>query len=102
MASRCNGRKSEKPQTRWSASTRRASARLVAAKPDPSPPGDGGSASRVLALDVFIDQTLELRRELVVRPAQGGDMLPVDEDGTAGFFAGAGQADADARRLRLA
>src|SRR5947207_3428415 len=34
--------------------------------------------------------------------AQGDDVLPVDEDGTAGFFAGAGQADADACRLRLA
>src|SRR5437762_11864649 len=63
MASRCSGRKSEKPQTRWSASASRE------------------SASCVRALDVFIDQTLEFRRELVVRAAQGGDMVPVDEDG---------------------
>src|SRR5438552_3147198 len=84
IASRWRGRKSEKPQTRWSASARRR------------------SASDVLALDVVIDQTLEVRGELVVRPAQRGDMLAVDEHRAAGFLARAGQADADAGGLRLA
>src|SRR4029077_19295740 len=94
IASRWRGRKSENPQTRWRASARRASARLVT--PEPSSPrlgeggpvtpepssfglggggpvtpepssfglGGGGSAPDVLALDVVIDQTLEFRGEL--------------------------------------
>src|SRR5947208_474250 len=81
---RFSGRKSENPQTRWSAST------------------SAESASDVLPLDVVIDQTLELRRELVVRPAQCGDVLAVDEHRTARLLAGARQADADARGLRFA
>src|SRR5262245_15625364 len=84
MASRCRGRKSEKPQTRWSAAASRR------------------SASDVLALDVVIDQTLEVGGKLVVRPAQRGDMLAVDEHRAAGFLACARQADANAGGLRLA
>src|SRR5713226_7855443 len=57
---------------------------------------------RVRRLDVRVDETLELRSKLVVRAAQGGDMLSVDVDGAARLFAGARQADADARSLRLA
>src|SRR5438876_5441026 len=84
IASRWSGRNSEKPQTRWSASASRRSA-----------PG-------VIALDVVIDQTLERRGEVVVRAAQGGNVLTVDVHGAARLLAGAWQADADVRRLRLA
>src|SRR6185295_15100835 len=83
IASRCSGRNSAKPQTRCSASSRRR------------------SASGVLVLDVVIDKTLELGGEFVVAAAQGRDVLAVDEDRTARLLAGARQADADARRLRL-
>src|SRR3954469_14655525 len=63
IASRCSGRKSEKPQTRWRASASRL------------------SASGVFMFDVVIDEMLKLRRELVVRAAQRGDVLPVDVHG---------------------
>src|SRR2546430_13280726 len=63
IASRCSGRKSAKPQTRWSASASRR------------------STSGVFVIDVVIDETLKFRRELVVRAAQGGDVLAVDVDG---------------------
>src|SRR5262245_27197170 len=83
MASSWRGRKSEKPQTRWSVSR------------------SSRSASGVLVLDVVIDQTLELGSKLVVGAAQRLHVLAVDVDRAARFFAGAGQADADARRLRF-
>src|SRR5262249_2484812 len=102
IASRCRGRKSEKPQTRWSAAARRASARLVTPKPSSFRLSGGGSASGVLALDVVIDQTLEVGGELVVGSAQRGDMLAVDEHRAARLLARARQADADAGGLRLA
>src|SRR4051812_4851373 len=94
IASRCSGRNSEKPHTRWRAS---ASSASVAPKLGDVSSSGGGSASCVVVLDVVIDQTLELYRELVVRPVQGRDVLTVDEHGTARLFAGAGQADADVR-----
>src|SRR5262245_7716561 len=84
MASRCSGRKSEKPQTRWSVSS------------------SSRSASGVLVLDVVIDQLLEFCGELVGGAAQRLHMVTVDVHRAARFFAGAGQADADARRLRFA
>src|SRR3954454_14667276 len=84
IASRWSGRNAEKPQTRCSAS--RSSA----------------SASCVGMLDVVINEALEFGRQLVVRAVQGLDVLAVDEHGAARLFAGARQADPDARRLRLA
>src|SRR5471032_1321026 len=105
IASRWRGRNSEKPQTRWSASRSNASAadgRPVSPKLGDRASSEGGSASGVVVLDVVIDQTLKLRRELVVRAVQRLDVLAVDEDRTARLLARAGQADADARRLRFA
>src|SRR6188474_686415 len=84
IASRWRGRNAEKPQTRWSASASRR------------------SASGVVVLDVVIDQTLELGRELVVGAAEGDRVPPVDEDRAARLLARARQADSDVRRLGLA
>src|ERR1700712_3974491 len=84
IASRCSGRKSEKPHTRWSASFSRE------------------SASGVGMIDVVINETLKFRREFVVGAVQGLDVLAVDEHRAAGLFAGARQGDADAGGLRLA
>jgi hypothetical protein len=75
---------SEKPHTRWSASA------------------SSAISVGVGVLDVVIDQTLEIRRQLVVGAAQRRHVLAVDEDRAARLLAGARQADADVRRLRLA
>src|SRR5712671_5609737 len=120
IASRCSGRNSEKPHTLWSASRNRSSAadsRPVAPKPDAPAPSEGGlvppkladsasseggSASGVGVIDVVINQTLEFNREFVVAAAQSPGVLAVDEHRAARLLAGAGQADADVRRLRFA
>src|SRR5206468_12454455 len=123
MASRCSGRKSEKPQTRWSTSSRSASygpavapARAGVSAPVPrlgsGPPWACRRAGGYLGpplpflhvrpLDVRVDEALEFNGELVVRAAQGGDVLAVDVDRTVRGLAGSRQADADVGGLRFA
>src|SRR5207249_11207218 len=57
---------------------------------------------RVRPLDVRVDEALEFNGELVVRAAQGGDVLAVDVDRTVRGLAGSRQADADVGGLRFA
>src|SRR4051794_26132051 len=96
IASRCSGRKSEKPHTRCRASRSRSSAadgRPVAPKLGAPASSEGGSASGVGMIDVVINETLKFSREFVVGAAQRLHVVAVDVDRTARLLAGAGQAD---------
>src|SRR5687768_8425287 len=86
---------------RWSASRRSPSCGVADASA-----GNGPIRSldlpRVLRVDIVVDEALELDGELVVRAAQRLHVLAVNVDGAVRRLAGARQADADIRRLRLA
>ena len=98
---RCRARRGWRASLRAAADGSRRSPRRGGARRAAAPRRDQRPGVAVV-LDVVVDQTLELRRELVVGAAQRRDVLAVDEDRAARLLAGAGQADADVRRLRLA